>query len=412
MVDAAVLAPNCNILTQAVVKNEVWLALFSARQYAHNLGKQEETKGLGTHSKTCLSPHNPSQTMRRKMQKLTALAIGLMLVCCSAAGQGRYVRLQGQILSSQPGAEPAPFHLDAYKITAKGQRQLVRLSRFAGPDYHLYLEAGFDHEVLIQMLDHPPHSVHIGAIHPIPAATDRLVMEKNFIVPLAEEDTRPPIASRAPSPPSLPEVTIRPMLINAEPPGLFLVWGDTNAVTVPVPDHPNEQVRPFEVTFEEEGLDTGLGYPVEAGPSKHQASTSVLSPALYEEPVPSIFIEEERLSSTDYGPPVAYSSVEPADTSQDFQVVATIKMATDREAPEHPGMLQHIADAGLPPAPRRARLRNPANMVAGLAGDQQRQSIARLSEGQEIQVIEYTTPDWWMVAHGSMIGWVKSQYLE
>lgn len=332
------------------------------------------------------------------MQKLTALAIGLMLVYCSAAGQGRYVRLQGQILSSLPGAEPAPFHLDAYKITEEGQRQLVRLSRFEGPDYHLYLEAGFDHEVLIQMVGHPPHSVQIKAIHPAPGATDRLVMEKHFIVPIAEEGTTPPIAGRAPSPPDLPEIAVRPMLIEAEPPGLLLVWGDTNAVMVPVPGYPEEQVLPLAIAFEEVGLLAGLGHPVEAGRQVHQ-TTFAAPPALPEEAVTPIYIEEERL-------PIL------ADTGQEFRVVATIEVAADRGAPEHPGMLQHVADAGLPPAPRRARLRNPANMVAGLAGDQQGQSIARLSEGQEIQVIEYTTPDWWMVAHGSVIGWVKSQYLE
>ncbi len=86
-----------------------------------------------------------------------------MLTHSTAEGQGRYVRLQGQILSSLPGAEAIPFHLDAYKITADGQRQLVRLSRFSGPDYHLYLEAGSEHEVLIQMLDHPPYLVRIEA---------------------------------------------------------------------------------------------------------------------------------------------------------------------------------------------------------------------------------------------------------
>lgn len=343
------------------------------------------------------------------MQKLTALAIGLMLVYCSASGQGRYVRLHGHILSSMPGAESTPFHLDAYKISGDGQRQLVRLSRFAGPDYHLYLETGSDHEVLIQMVDHPPYLVHIPAIHPAPETTGQLVMEKNFLVPTAEEASIPAIASSAPLPPGLPEPKIHPILIEAEPPGLLLVWGDTNAVTVPVP---NELVRPLEIAFEEEGLNTGLGYPVEAGLPRHQTSNSVPPPTLSEEPVSSVFIEEERLSSADYGPSVAHSSVELADTSQDFQVVATIKIATDRDAPEHPGMLQHITDAGLPPAPRRVRLRNPANMVAGLVGHQQGQCIARLPEGQEIQVIEYTTPDWWMVAHGSVIGWVKAQYLE
>ncbi|MCR9102013.1 MAG: hypothetical protein NXI25_18795 [bacterium] len=349
--------------------------------------------------------------MRRKMQKLTALAIGLMFVYCSAAGQGRYVRLQGQILSSLPGAEPTPFHLDAYKITEEGQRQLVRLSRFEGPDYHLYLEAGFDHEVLIQMVDHPPHSVQIKAIRPAPGAADRLVMEKHFIVPIAQGGTTPPIAGRAPSPPGLPEITIRPMPIEAEPPGLLLVWGDTNTVMVPVPGYPEEQVRPLAIAFEEAGLLAGLGHPVEADRQVPQTTFSA-PPALPEETVTPMLIQEERLPVADYGPAVAYTPPILADAGQEFQVVETIELAADRGAPEHPGMLQHVADASLPPAPRRARLRNPANMVAGLAGDQQGQSIARLSEGQEIQVIEYTTPDWWMVAHGSVIGWVKSQYLE
>jgi len=349
--------------------------------------------------------------MRKKIQKLTALAVGLMLIYVSATGQGRYVRLQGQVLSSLPDANPTPFHLDAYKITEDGQRQLVRLSRFAGPDYHLYLEAGFEHEVLIQMLDHPPHSVYIQAIHPVPGAADRLVMEKDFVVPIAEGITTSPITSRAPAPPGLPEVTVRPIRIEAEPTGLWLVWGDTNAVVLPAPEYPKEQVRPLAVAFEETGLLADLGHPVNVGRQRHQATLSA-PPALPEERVTPLSIEEEKLPPADYGDAIVQAPAVLANAGEAFQVVETIEVTADSDAPEHPGMLQHVAAADLPPAPRRARLRNPANMVAGLAGHQQGQSIARLSKGQELQVIEYTTPDWWMVAHGSIIGWVKAQYLE
>lgn len=338
--------------------------------------------------------------MRKGIQKLAVLAFGLVLISAPASGQGRYVRLQGQILSSASDTETYPFHLDAYKLTGDGQRQLVRLSRFSGPDYHLYLEAGFDHEVLIQMLDHPPYTVLVKAIDPIPDATDRLLAEQDFLVPVAKRTTTP-ITSKAPAPPEFPEFEVSPMYIEAEPAGLLLTWGDTSTFAVPVPGYTKEQVEPLNIASEEA---------VRAGPPVRMTAYAVPLEWPREVIVP-ISIEDEVLSAAGYGSPLEENLglIEAGGTPG---IVATIGIRTREGAPEHPGMLKDVANAELPPAPRRARLRAPTNMVAGLTSIQQVQSIAHLSKGQEIQVIEYTTPEWWMVAHGSVIGWVRAEHLE
>ena len=38
--------------------------------------------------------------------------------------------------------------------------------------------------------------------------------------------------------------------------------------------------------------------------------------------------------------------------------------------------------------------------------------LARLSVGMEIEVLERTTADWWMVAYRSKIGWVEARRLK
>jgi len=129
------------------------------------------------------------------------------------------------------------------------------------------------------------------------------------------------------------------------------------------------------------------------------------------EPVLDMVVEDEVLVSLDFGAPVEIDPVL-IYTDQPSEVIVTIEVTTAEGAPEHPWVFQNVLDAALPRAPRRARLRMRTNIVAGLSDEQQHQAIARLAKGQEIQVIEYTTPNWWMVSYGSLIGWVESQYLE
>ncbi|MEQ8703070.1 MAG: hypothetical protein RIC19_04080 [Phaeodactylibacter sp.] len=340
--------------------------------------------------------------MRKTIQKLATVAIGLTLSWSPAQSQGRYVRLQGQIISSQPAADALPFHLDAYKITAGGQRQLVRLSRFSGPDYHLYLEVGHDHEVLIQMVDHPPHRVRIDAVHPATNAGDRLVMEQDFIVPAVAN--KPAIASTKPLPPPLPEIPVAPMDIEPEPDGLLLEWGDT--AFVPPPAFAEAPIVPLFLAFEEAALDQELGGPIEA--------ETPVRVAAYPPPPEDIRLEsvEEKVLPASGVAASEVQGLRLIQTSQPSEAVETIGITTAVGAPEHPGVLRHLANTALPPAPRRARLRMPTAMVAGLTDGQETQSIARLSKGQEIQVIEYTTSDWWMVSYGAVIGWVQARYLE
>lgn len=301
------------------------------------------------------------------MYRCTAMALGLALLASSPLqGQGRYVRLQGTISSSGAESGAHVFHLDAYKINAAGQRQLVRLSRFAGPDYHLYLETGYEHEVLIQMAEHPPHRVHIDAIAAA-AHPGRLVLEKDFVVPVARDT--PAVVQAWPVPPKVPEEAVSPMLIGIETADLLLDYGN------PVP-------------------------------------VAVQAPAWPKEPVVPLIIEDEVLTGVDYGLPIAPAPVRIEAHPSSYEVVATIEMTTAVEAPEHPGVFQKVVNAALPPAPRRARLLMRTSIVAGLDREQRAQSVVRLPKGQEVQIIEYTTPDWWMVSYGSLIGWVESRVFE
>ncbi|NRA51014.1 MAG: hypothetical protein HRU12_17955, partial [Phaeodactylibacter sp.] len=163
--------------------------------------------------------------MKKALQHFAILAIGFSLTCTTPLlGQGRYVRLQGKVLSQQPESNIHSFHLDAYKITKDGQRQLVRLSRFSGPDYHLYLEAEFDHEVLIQMMDHAPYLVKIDGVASGADQTERLVLNQDFIVPVNQPSGNA-VASAKPKPPALPEAHITYLQVYEESGDLLEQWG-------------------------------------------------------------------------------------------------------------------------------------------------------------------------------------------
>lgn len=343
--------------------------------------------------------------MRKTKHTQTAIILGLILLGLSPLpGQGRYVRLQGAIKSSKAEAALLPFHLDAYRVAPDSQRQLVRLSRFTGPGYHLYLEAGYDHEVVIQMIDHPAYKVRIEAIKPS-ADTERLVLQKDFVVPLSESNTHP-------MPPAIPEEAVVPVLVGSEDAPLFEAYGDTSLIAVQLPPLPKGEVLPVAIPFEEELWDTDFGKPVSAEAPVRAVAYS-RPPAVAPEPVVPMMVKEETGSdlSSDYGSSVAREPVWIGiDPSPD--IVATIEMTTAIDAPEHPYVYREVVKARLPPAPRRVRLRMPASLVAGLGGGQQKQLVVHLPEGREVQIIEYTTPEWWMVSYGSLIGWVESQYLE
>lgn len=325
--------------------------------------------------------------MRKTIHNCAFVAFGLALLASSPIlSQGHYVRLEGVVKSQQSEAGVLPFHLDAYKVAADGQRQLVRLSRFTEPEYHLYLEAGCDHEIVVQMLGHPPHTVLIKAINPAADTGERLTLQKDFLVPAAPGSQA--IASAPVAPPKVRIEEIRPVSIEVETADLFMEWGEPVLVAVPLPGEP---LSPVSVDFEETGFVTDWGSPVDI-------------------PVPLV-VEETTLPIGTYG-----ASVKPMpgliNSGQTTQVVATFGITTIVGAPEHPGTFQRVINAALPPAPRRVLLRRPANIVAGLHSGQQSQAIARLPKGQELQVIEYTTPDWWMVSYGSVIGWMEARYLE
>mgnify|MGYP006267372273 CR=1 FL=1 len=80
--------------------------------------------------------------------------------------------------------------------------------------------------------------------------------------------------------------------------------------------------------------------------------------------------------------------------------------------PTDPAFFKSAVRTELPPTPRQERLRMEAKMIAGLYGEAQGEVIARLPAGQALQVIEYTTPEWWMAAHGALIGWVRASSFE
>lgn len=346
--------------------------------------------------------------MRKTIFTYAATVFGLALLTSSPLpGQGRYVRLQGVINSADTEAAPLPFHLDAYKITADGQRQLVRLSRFAGPDYHLYLETGYDHEVVIQMVDHPPHGVLIEALSP-DTHSERLTLQKDFLVPA--DPGGGTIASARPEPPGLPKEEIHPVIIEAEVTDLFSDWGNPVLVRAQPPALPMEEILPLSIAFEETDFSTDWGGTVQIEAPVRKAAYQP-PPAMPAERILAMVVEDEVLPTLDFGELV---EIDPAViyTDQPSEAIATIEMTTALGAPEHPWVFQDVVDAALPRAPRRARLRMRTNIVAGLNDEQQHQAIARLAKGQEIQVIEYTTPNWWMVSYGSLIGWVESQYLE
>ncbi len=211
--------------------------------------------------------------------------------------------------------------------------------------------------------------------------------------------------------PGLPNVKIDPIIIESEPSGLLVVWGDTNVVVPPVPAYPKARIELVNIAFKEDDLPTHFGgAPEMTTPAKAVAYAA--PPPIPVERITPVFIEEtEPLPPFDYGAAIYELSIQAAGRPYP-EIVATVGISAEAGGPGHPGMLQYVAEAELPPAPRRARLHTPANMVAGLTGDQQKHSIARLSKGQELQVIEYTTPEWWMVSYGSVIGWVKAHYME
>lgn len=64
--------------------------------------------------------------------------------------------------------------------------------------------------------------------------------------------------------------------------------------------------------------------------------------------------------------------------------------------------------AALPPVPRRAASPNPLDIVEGLRGQSLQRVLLQLPAGQAIDILEYTTADWWMVGHGNLIGWAKA----
>ena len=343
------------------------------------------------------------------MYRCTAMVFGLALLAFSPLqGQGRYVRLQGTISSSGADSGAHTFHLDAYKINAAGQRQLVRLSRFAGPDYHLYLETGYEHEVLIQMAAHPPHRVHIDAIAAAPAP-GRLVLQRDFVVPVGRDT--PAVAQARPVPPEVPEEVVTPMLIGIETADLLLDYGNLMPVAVQAPAWPKEEVAPLPIAFEETLTPAAWGHFIE---TRAPVPEIKRSPPTEEPlaPVVPLIIEDEVLTGVDYAPPAAPSPVRIEAPLSSHEMVATIEMTTAAEAPEHPGVFQKVVNAALPPAPRRARLLMRTSIVAGLDREQRAQSVVRLPKGQEVQIIEYTTPDWWMVSYGSLIGWVESRFFE
>lgn len=66
--------------------------------------------------------------------------------------------------------------------------------------------------------------------------------------------------------------------------------------------------------------------------------------------------------------------------------------------------------ASLPPVPRRAASPKPLDIVEGLRGQSLHRVLLQLPAGQAIDILEYTTADWWMVGHGNLIGWAKAEH--
>ncbi|MCB0582368.1 MAG: hypothetical protein KDD10_24030, partial [Phaeodactylibacter sp.] len=54
---------------------------------------------------------------------------------------------------------------------------------------------------------------------------------------------------------------------------------------------------------------------------------------------------------------------------------------------------------------RSLRLKKNASIYKEM--DSGSQVLARLSAGMEIEVLERTTPEWWMVAYRNRIGWLE-----
>lgn len=140
-------------------------------------------------------------------------------------------------------------------------------------------------------------------------------------------------------------------------------------------------------------------------------------PAASPIPVPALtddFVAEAGPAIPQLVAPAGAVEAEVSAEAPRLPVVAVSEVPDARQEgqPTDPRYFKSVVRTDMPPTPRRARLRRGARVVAGLHGKSREEVIARLSAGQVLRIVEYTTPEWWMVAHGALFGWVRAASFE
>lgn len=298
--------------------------------------------------------------------------LGGCLSSGAVAAQSAYVKIAGQIeAEAKDGGALPVFHLDVYTVSPAGKRTLERTGRIIGAQFYTYLKVGHAHELIVQMEGYEPLTIALSAGQ-TRQAVDTPLMLSPGLQPVSGE-----LQAFSPQGPAI----------------------ESRKLPKKAPEKWQElPPQPMPLVFEEafEPSDTLLSTP--------PTFTDTL-----------LFVEGEEMPLLEEPPPLPLliTMGEEAFQPLDEEVEESQPQAEPGLAPLAIQQYWNITAADLPPAPRMSRAQEPTILVRGLDEAGLKAVLKKLEPGSTLEILEYTTAEWWMVAVGEeLIGWAPAAALE
>lgn len=302
--------------------------------------------------------------------------LGGCLSSGAVAAQSAYVKIAGQIeAEAKDGGALPVFHLDVYTVSPAGKRTLERTGRIIGAQFYTYLKVGQAHELIVQMEGYEPLTIALTADQ-TRQAVDTPLMLSPGLQPVSGAPQAAPLAFG----PQGPAIESRKLPGKAPE-----KW-----------EEPSPQ--PMQLVFEE---------------SFEPFDTLLSAPPTFLDTI--LFVEGEEMPLLEEPPPVPLQITMGEEPFQplDEQVEESQLRAEPALAPLAIQQYWNITAADLPPTPRMSRAQEPTILVRGLDEAGLKAVLKRLEPGSALEILEYTTAEWWMVAVGEdLIGWAPAAALE